>query len=484
MTQQKKEVIPEMWHLRGYGRRGRRFGSKLKISAAIALASLISFGSQLAAATSDPLTGIISVPGGAGLGFAARMERSPYRDGGTRNDLIPLYLYEGKYVYLHAYRVGLKLYDRDDSRFDVFIAHRFEGFPYDRIPSSLTGMAERAPGADFGMSYQRSGPWGAVYGEYLHDVFGASAGNELRLGYNYEWKSERWRLRPYLMLAARDAKLNDYYYGVRPDEATAIRPAYQPGSGMNGQVGLYGAYSLTERWRLLGGVSATRWAKGVRNSPIVDDRVQLSRVLGLMYDFSPEHAVWPENKPLIVKVMYGKSTDCNLLPIMEFSCASTKTADQTRVSAIEVGRPFVERLNGWPLDFVGYLGLLHHDERNLQPDFWQMNAYMKAFYYGFPWSDHVLTRVGFGAGVSYAQKLPFVEQRDQTSRGRNASKLLTYLDPSIDVSVGDLFGVRTLRETYFGFGVSHRSGIFGTSQLLGNVNGGSNYLYSYIEWKM
>ena len=484
MAQQKRRAIQECGICGGTRRRANRFGSMLRIPAAIALASFISFGSQFAAATSDPLTGILSVPGGAGLGLATRMENSPYRGGGTRNDLIPLYLYEGKHAYLHAYRVGLKLYGSDDNRLDVFIAHRFEGFPYDRIPSSLLGMTERAPGADFGVSYQRSGPWGAVYGEYLHDAFGASAGNELRLGYNYEWKSERWRLRPHLMLAARDAKLNDYYYGVRPGEATATRPAYQAGSGVNGQVGLYGAYSLTERWRLLGGVSATRWAKGVRNSPIVDDRVQFSRMLGLMYDFSPEHAIWPDNNPLIVKVMYGKSTDCNLISVMEFSCTSTRTADQTRVSAIEVGRPFIERLNGWPLDFVGYLGLLHHNERGLQQDFWQMDAYMKAFYYGFPWCDHVRTRVGFGLGVSYAQKVPFVEQRDQTLRGRNASKLLNYLDPSIDVSVGDLIGIRTLRETYFGFGASHRSGIFGTSQLLGNANGGSNYLYSYIEWKM
>jgi hypothetical protein len=46
------------------------------------------------------------------------------------------------------------------------------------------------------------------------------------------------------------------------------------------------------------------------------------------------------------------------------------------------------------------------------------------------------------------------------------------------------FPVRSLRETYFGFGVSHRSGIFGTSQLLGNVDGGSNFVYSYIESKI
>ncbi|MES2955624.1 MAG: MipA/OmpV family protein, partial [Pseudomonadota bacterium] len=58
---------------------------------------------------------------------------------------------------------------------------------------------------------------------------------------------------------------------------------------------------------------------------------------------------------------------------------------------------------------------------------------------------------------------------------------LNYLDPSIDFSLGDLIGRPGLKDTYLGFGVSHRSGIFGSSRLLGNVNGGSNYIYTYIE---
>ena len=59
--------------------------------------------------------------------------------------------------------------------------------------------------------------------------------------------------------------------------------------------------------------------------------------------------------------------------------------------------------------------------------------------------------------------------------------LLQVLDPTIDMSLGDLIAVRSLRNTFFGAGVSHRSGIFGSSQLLGNVNGGSNYIYGYLE---
>jgi outer membrane protein len=74
-----------------------------------------------------------------------------------------------------------------------------------------------------------------------------------------------------------------------------------------------------------------------------------------------------------------------------------------------------------------------------------------------------------------------MEVRDLAERGRSTSKLLQTLDPTVDVSLGDLIGVRALRETYLGLGVSHRSGIFGTSNLFGNVNGGSNYIYTYLE---
>jgi outer membrane protein len=80
--------------------------------------------------------------------------------------------------------------------------------------------------------------------------------------------------------------------------------------------------------------------------------------------------------------------------------------------------------------------------------------------------------------------VPLTEVRDQSRRGRATNRLLNYLDPSVDVSLGDLVGNRRLKETFIGVGLSHRSGIFGSSQILGNINGGSNYLYGYIESKL
>ncbi len=413
-----------------------------------------------------------------------RAEQSPYKGGGVTNDMMPLYVYEGERVYLHGTRVGLKLAEVPRHSLGLFLDYRFEGYPYDRTLPSLAGMAARRPATDLGLGYRYRPSWGVVDAEILHDANGLSNGSELRLGYSFDWQSGPWHLRPSLMLARRSASLNDYYYGVRPEEATAQRPEYLPGAGTDISLALYGEYELSQRWRLLGGAAVRRLDDKLRHSPIVRDSLQPMLMLGAAYDFGSHKAYAAPGLPLHVKLLTGRTTDCNLLPIMSLRCTSTHTEDNTRIAGIELGRPLIERVNGWPLDFVGYLGLIHHDENRLQPDAWQLDATIKTYYYGFPWSGRLRTRLGMGAGFSLAQRVPYVEERDQARRGRNSSKLLNYLDPSIDISVGDLVGVRSLKETYFGFGASHRSGIFGSAQMFGNINGGSNYIYSYLEAKI
>ncbi|MDP2450962.1 MAG: MipA/OmpV family protein [Polaromonas sp.] len=429
-------------------------------------------------ANTDPLSDLLGAPGSAGLGFAVRAEQSPYVGGGTRYDLLPLYLYEGKRVFLHGSRAGLKLFDEETQRVDLFLDQRFEGYADDRLPTSLAGMAERGSGLDAGVSYRYRQPWGTLQAEYLQDVSRFSKGSELRLSYSYDWRSGRLALRPSLTVSARNARLNNYYYGVRPDEATATRPAYEPGSGINTTLGLYGTYELSEGWRLMGGITRTVLDGKVKASPIIGRSAQTAVFLGAAYDFGTHKQHWAEeSSPTHVKVLYGKSTadGCHLAKIITLTCASTAKVNSTRIAGVQIGKPFIEQLNGWPLDIVGYVGLLQHDDRGLAPNGLQLDAFMKAYYYGFPWNDRIKTRLGLGIGLSLAQRVPYTESSSQTSR------LLNYLDPSIDVSVGDLMGSRALKNTYLGFGVSHRSGIFGASRLLGNVDGGSNYIYTYLE---
>ncbi len=235
-------------------------------------------------------------------------------------------------------------------------------------------------------------------------------------------------------------------------------------------------------WSLIGSLGATRHSGAIAGSPLVENRTETQAMLGFTYDFSPGIKRWePEGKPLIARLLYGASSDCDVLQIVQLKCTTTHTVDSTDVWAMEIGRTLIKEPNGHPVEIAGFLGLLRHVERGHQADFWQFNAYLKAYYYGFPWDSRVRTRFGIGSGLAYAERVPEMERRDQARKGLGAWKLLNYLDPSIDVRVSDLVGSRSLRDTYLGLGVSHRSGMFGRSQLLGNVSGGSNYIYVSLE---
>ena len=418
-----------------------------------------------AAASSDPFIDFLP-EGGAAVGFAWKSERATYRGASTSPDRLPLYLYEGKHAYLHGTRAGLK-FESGAWRFDTFLRYRFEGFTQDERPASTIGIEPpREPGIDAGASVRRSTAWGTPYVELLRDASHRSEGTELRLGYWNEWQRGRLKLRPRVMLAWRDRKLNDYYYGV-PGSYTA-------GSGVDLQVALYAAYSLNESWSLLGGLAATHRSSEITSSPVARRGLQSEAFAGLLYDLSPKEKRWaPESRPLIVKVLYGYSSDCDMLQIVRLTCTTTHTVDNTDIAAVHVGRKLVERAGGWPVDLAGFVGVQRHFEKGFQDDFYSFMAFFKAYFYGFPWDRYLRTRIGLGSGLSYSESISEMEQRDQAKHGRGTWKLLNYLDPSID------FGVA--RDVYVGLGVSHRSGAFGKSQLFGNVNGGSNYIYVSVE---
>ncbi|HUU73960.1 MAG TPA: MipA/OmpV family protein [Burkholderiales bacterium] len=445
------------------------------------LGLLLSALNAPAQAQTEPLFEAIDLSGRAGLGLAIESTTSPYEGVDQVNDLLPLYLYEGDVFYIHSYRAGFKLPRRGNLKLDLFVKARFEGFPYDQTPASLAGMEQRNPGLDGGIGVHYASPVGDFKAEYRQDISDTSDGAELIAGYGLTSVHGRFLWHPYVRLSFRDSDLNDYYYGVRPDEATAQRSAYEAGGGLNIGFGLYGRYKLSSNWKLVAGVGGEKLSSEIEDSPIVDKSWLVSASAGILYDFQDEPVLWTQRKPVIVRVFYGASTDCILNKIITFQCASISTDDNSRITGVHLGRTFMERVNDWPLDFVGYVGALYRDDGDFQKDSWQVDAYMKPYWYGFPWSNTLRTRIGFGIGLSYASRVPYVEERDQTAKGEPTSKLLNYLDPSIEISISDLFRPERHEPVWLGVGVSHRSGAFGSSQLLGNVDGGSNYLYLSLE---
>ena len=428
-----------------------------------ALALIGALAASCAIASSDPFSDVLPV-GGAAVGYVLRHERSTYRGAESGADQLPLYLYEGERAYLHGTSLGLK-FKQEDWRGDVFLRYRFEGFTRDRQPTSTLGLAPREPGFDAGVSLRRRMSWGTPYVELLRDASHSSEGTELRAGYWNEARRGRLTLRPHLVVAWRNAKLNDFYYGTS---------GYRAGAGIDAQAALYASYALTESWNLIGGLAATRRSSEITGSPLAQGGLQSEAFFGFLYDFSPKQSRWaPQSKPVIVKALYGNSSDCDVLQIVRLSCTTRHTVDNTDIAALHVGRKLIEGAGGWPVDLAGFVGIQRQFEKSYQDDFWSVMAFFKAYWYGFPWDRWVRTRLGIGSGLSYSEQIAQMELHDQGRRGRGSWKLLNYLDPSFDV--------RIAKETYLGIGVSHRSGAFGKSLLLGNVNGGSNYIYFSLE---
>jgi outer membrane protein len=105
-------------------------------------------------ATSEVLVDLLAIPGSAGLGAIQRSGTTPYRGANIGYDLVPLYMYEGKTMYLHASRIGVKLAEQPRHSVDVFLDYRFEGFPFEQTPAALAGMDKRRPSIDYGVGYR------------------------------------------------------------------------------------------------------------------------------------------------------------------------------------------------------------------------------------------------------------------------------------------------------------------------------------------
>ena len=407
-------------------------------------------------------------PGGAAVGYVWRQQSSPYRDARTpARSLDPIYVYEGDHAYLHSTRAGIKA-GAGAWRFDAFIAQRLEGYTFDTRPKG-NELAPREPGFDVGVSARLRAAWGAPYVELRRDASHRSGGGEVRLGiWGNPWTRGALQLRPHAALAWRNSRLNQYYYDAD--------------DGIDFELGLYADYALPRNWHLVASLTGIRHSGAIASSVLVDQRTEAAAMVGFMYDFSPNIRRWqPERPTLILRALYGNSSDCDVGRIVQSKCTSRHTVDATDIWGLDVGRSLVRQPNGKPVEIAGFVGAQRHLERGNQQDFWAWKAYLKAYYWGFPWDRWVRTRFGIGAGLSYAERIPVMEERDQAKSNLGTYKLVNYLDPTIDVRLTDLIPTPPLKDTWLGIGVSHRSGMFGWSRLFGYVDGGSNYIYVFLE---
>jgi MipA family protein len=425
------------------------------------------------------------------LGAGIRSHTSPYQGEQEHTDFMPIISYTGERFYIDGNSLGIHLNRDQRWQADLYAAYRFGGYT-EEDSRFLTDM-ERNDSVDMGLALTRHTAYGSFTFDPSVDIGGQHHGWDTELSWHTTYQQGAWRWRPWLGLDYRNQQLTDYYFGVETQEATSTRTAYRAGSSINYHAGLDLEYRLDRQNLLSLNLRQTRLDDEIADSSIVDERNILSVALAYRHEF--KDFVDPKHKPRyrsadtrweqfrrgqwFWRVAGGIATEEAFNKIIRGQI--DKEERHTGIASVFIGKKVADNFLTLPFEIYIKGGYVRHFERGVQSDFNEYVLAVKGYFNRFPWSDKVETRWGIGEGISYAEQVPALERENVESKNYSASHTLNYIDWSLDVNLGDLFSKPQLKRCYAGFSIHHRSGIFGSVDFFGNVDGGSNYNTLYIE---
>jgi outer membrane protein len=201
---------------------------------------------------------------------------------------IPFFLYQGKTFSMRGISATYDVFGQESWTIGALARFRSDGYDADGS-SDLDGMSDRRNSLDVGAELSVENSWGNISLNFLTDTLGEHDGQEARLTYTMPVRAafgiKKLGLRPMLGLSWRSNNLNNYYYGVRASEATAIRPRYNSGDSVDPFVGVGLDYLLDERWSIFSMFRNEWLGREITDSPIVDQHSTISVILGLVYRF-------------------------------------------------------------------------------------------------------------------------------------------------------------------------------------------------------
>ncbi|MDR9502571.1 MAG: MipA/OmpV family protein [Desulfurivibrionaceae bacterium] len=399
-----------------------------------------------------------------GVGFGVRVASIPFKgDDSSLHDFIPLLYFEDEHLFLNGLEGGVKLLSRDEWQLRLLGRWRFFDVPDDEYNDQIDTDV-----LDWGLQLHYQPEQGPLYFEV--DFM---ADERQRLSSNWRTGLELHggpvSLKPYAGLRFKSARFNDYYYGLTMEDV---------GSGLDIILGLEARYHLFDDVFLLGSVEATWLDNAARDSLYVEDDFQENIFLGIAYQ---NGSTTPGKSAIAAKpylrVAHGWATPSDLNDIISFN--RERDHDNNQLTSLFYGHPLADDFLGLPLESYLTPGFVWHWNSGVQESSQEFVLAFKHFYtfdWPFAW------RFGVGEGLSYAAEVTHIEQVEMDEKEIEASKWLLYLDLSLDLDLGQALRLDALDDLWLGYAIHHRSGIFGSSSMFGNIKGGSNYNTVYLQY--
>ncbi|MHB8535310.1 MAG: MipA/OmpV family protein [Sulfuricaulis sp.] len=205
--------------------------------------------------------------------------------GGTRyeTDPIPLAMIDYKETaYIHFDRAGVRMWSSQDKKMALGIAAEPRFGYHAEDGDRLVGMSTRRDAIEGGATFDWELQPLSLSVAYFTDWSRSSGGQSWRFTVDRSLVDRGpWDIDAYIDLDYADAKIARYYFGVRADESTAARPAYQPGAVLISTLGFSGAYKLNKSYALLFGSGLSSLGATAADSPIVERSTGITGYFGL-----------------------------------------------------------------------------------------------------------------------------------------------------------------------------------------------------------
>lgn len=219
-----------------------------------------------------------------GLGAAFAHMQAPQLSVSGETLGVPYVSYHGEHLNIDLLNASYWLFEADNFTVSLAGEFRFDGYQAKDSPS-LTGMADRNPSFDTGLSMSHRDSVGELKLTWLADITGTHEGYETRLEYQVPHIINRLLIAPTLGISRLNSSLVDYYYGVRADETTITRAQYSGNATTNIYIELALGYVLSERMEFVSGFKYTWLGNNITASPIVEKNHETAAFTALQYKF-------------------------------------------------------------------------------------------------------------------------------------------------------------------------------------------------------
>lgn len=445
--------------LRFPGIRERRHPLLLRITKCLAACLAV----MTCLASPSPATDqLVDEPETWGIAVGVRSATIPYAtEIETVNDVIPLIFYEKNRIFINGLEAGFKFYDGDRWRISALGRYRYFDIPAE-YQNEIRGNSFDLGGQ---VRHYFSDNFSADL-EVLSDSDGRVFANA---AVNFPYSYGDFEFFPSVRLRYKSSRFNNTYYGLNIDT---------PGSAADVHARLDVRYQVYKTLHLIGRAGLTLLDDRTYDIDVIDKRLQGEFYLGFgFFKDKKETTKKKLSSKRYLRLAHGWGTTSSLGEIIRFK--TEKDPYNNQMTSLFYGQPVSDHLFSLPIPLYLTPGIVRHHSSEVQKTATELVLAMKA-YYTIRWP--ITWRIGAAEGLSYVDRIPYLEQEDMDRKNYRASNLLNFLDFSLDIELGDLFRSEQLAGLWLGYSIHHRSGIFQTSSAFGRIGGGSNINSVYLQY--